>query len=302
MLGSLLLTAGAARGGWGTPSLLPTKGEGGSGGGTVPAGWSKAAATRQVLCGIVPGPHPNVGWGRGAWGGHPGGRRWLCGTRAGTPKAGRCWGAAPSPGAPAACRLGHSTPKPPPVCAIRAVGAGQGDGVQAPRGGGGGLTVVWGPGILGLLRHLHPCCAKLSSRPELEPAPVCWREEIQERGAEPRTSSTQFPPVPPPPPPGRDQRTPGTNQGTEGEARRGGWCGGSSELSPRWRGWGKAQRPPQTPRGAPSAVQRDKKRGSLASPPPLTCSPVLTLHTRCFQKHGPSLSLQALSPGTRTRW
>lgn len=167
------------------------------------------------------------GMGKGGTGRTPWGQAVALWDQGWDPKSCEVLGSSPKPWCSSCSQVGSRHPKAPQkICAVRAGRWGPG----SPRGG---LTVVWGPGTLGLLRHLHPCCAKLSSRLELEPAPVCWREEIQERG----TSSTRLPP-------------PGTNQGTEGEGTRGGWCEGSSELSLRWRGWGKAQRPPLDPQGS----------------------------------------------------
>lgn len=119
-----------------------------------------------------------------------------------------------------------TAPQSPPknlCCKSRQMGSG------LPRGGSqwfGGLA-LWGSCVISIP-------AVQSSAPGWS-----WSRLLCAGGRRSRSEGPAAPSFPPP----------GTNQGTEGEGTRGGWCEGSSELSPRWRGWGKAQRPPHRPPG-----------------------------------------------------
>lgn len=65
----------------------------------------------------------------------------------------------------------------PGILCRKSIGAREGAVPRLPR---------WAHSAFGLLSHLHPLCAKLSSGPALHPqqrlelASVCWREETQQ--------------------------------------------------------------------------------------------------------------------------
>lgn len=186
MLGSLLLTAGAARGGLGLgdPFPAPHKGRRGLWGGHGACRMEQSSSDKASAPWDRTWAPSQHGMGKGGTGRTPWGQVVALWDQGWDPKSCEVLGSSPKPWCSSCSQAGTQHPKAPQkICAVRAGRWGPG----SPRGG---LTVVWGPGTLGLLRHLHPCCAKLSSRLELEPAPVCWREEIQERG----TSSTRLPP------------------------------------------------------------------------------------------------------------
>lgn len=244
MLGSLLLTAGAARGGLGLgdPFPAPHKGRRGLWGGARCL-QDGAKQQRQGKCsvGSYLGPIPT-------WDGEGGHGEDTLGAGGGSVGPGlgpqKLRGAGEQPQALVLQLLAgwDTAPQPPQkICAVRAGRWGPG----SPGGAHSGLG-AWHFGAPASSPSLL-CKAQLQAGAGAGP---CVLE-----GGDPGARDQQHPASTPP----------GTNQGTEGEGTRGGWCEGSSELSLRWRGWGKAQRPPHRPPGEHPAQCKGilKKRGGL---------------------------------------